>query len=165
VPRRLFEVIRRALFSFAVALALTVPALADDAGSTGPVTVTVPDGTDVSVALVAPLTSADNNPNDGFDVRVTRAVNVGGYTIIAKDAPGRGHVSKIDRAGGHGHPGAVAVVIDYVFSVDGLSSRTFRTRRRARRPGTMRRWSAFSPSGSARMRFAAVTPCWISRGC
>jgi hypothetical protein len=108
-----------AIMSVAFVAVMTVPAR----GADPKVLVTVPDDTVVPVQLVQPVTSADNKVGDIFDVRVTEPVNAGGYVIIASNAKGRGHVTKIDRAGGHGHAGTVAVVIDYVYSVDGLKVR------------------------------------------
>lgn len=81
--------------------------------------ITVPDDTTVAVQLVSPVTSADNHVDDIVDLHVTDRVNVGGYVIIAANAKGRGHVTKIDPAGGHGHPGEIEIVLDYVYAVDG----------------------------------------------
>lgn len=82
--------------------------------------VTIPDSTEVAVQLDAPVSSAESNLDDIVNVHVVGAVNVSGYMVIANNAKGRGHVIKVDRAGGHGHAGTIGVAIDYVYSVDGL---------------------------------------------
>lgn len=105
---------------FSLLLGGPVAAAVKPASAPIPVVVTVPDDTLVSVQLATNVSSADNHVGDIFEVQVTDDVNAGGYLIITRSAKGRGHVVKIDPAGGHGHPGTIEVVIDYIFSVDGL---------------------------------------------
>ena len=88
-------------------------------GATVNTRVIVPDDTVVAVQVTEQLTSAVNHAGDVFDINVTGAVSAGGYIVVAANAKGRGHVTKIDEAGGHGHPGTVEVALDYVFAVDG----------------------------------------------
>jgi hypothetical protein len=95
---------------------MLVPAFAAGTASR----VTIPDSTEVAVQLDTPVSSAVNNLDDVVNVHVVGAVNVSGYVVIANNAKGRGHVVKVDRAGGHGHAGTIVVVIDYVYAVDGL---------------------------------------------
>jgi hypothetical protein len=81
--------------------------------------VMVPGGTEVDVQLTEPISSSTANVGDTFGFRAVSDVVVNGWIIVAKGAPGVGEVLTVDRAGSHGHPGSLALQMDWVFATDG----------------------------------------------
>lgn len=81
--------------------------------------VTVPGGTPVMIRMVDTIDSGTANVGDTFEFKADDAVVVDGYVVIARGAEGRGEVTKVDRAGTHGHPGSLGIQLDYVYAVDG----------------------------------------------
>lgn len=81
--------------------------------------VTVPGGTPVVIRMVDTISSGQANVGDTFEFKADDNVVVNGYVVIARGAEGRGEVTKVDRAGAHGHSGNLGVKFDYVYAVDG----------------------------------------------
>lgn len=104
------------MVSAAAVLALAVmPLAALGAG----MRVTVPGGTPVTIRLVDKVDSGTANIGDTFEFKADDDVVVNGFVVIARGAEGRGEVTKVDRAGSHGHPGSLGIQLDYVYAVDG----------------------------------------------
>ena len=81
--------------------------------------VLVPDATSVPVHLVAPVNSSENHVGDLVPFVTESDVVVSGWVIIPGGSKGEGHITRIDLAGGHGHPGTLDMVCDWVVSADG----------------------------------------------
>lgn len=81
--------------------------------------VTIPGGTPVTIRMVDTIDSGTANVGDTFEFKVDDDVVVNGYVVIARGAAGKGEVTKVDRAGTHGHPGSLGVNLEYVYAVDG----------------------------------------------
>lgn len=81
--------------------------------------VLVPDATAVPVHLIAPINSAENHVGDLVSFVTVSDVVVNGWVVVPAGSKGQGHITKIDQAGGHGHPGTLDIVCDWVFSADG----------------------------------------------
>jgi hypothetical protein len=69
--------------------------------------------------MVDTISSSTANVGDTFEFKVDDNVVVNGYVVVARGAEGRGEVTSVDRAGGHGHSGNLGVKFDYVYAVDG----------------------------------------------
>jgi hypothetical protein len=54
--------------------------------------ITVPQGTDLTIALEQSLTTAENRPGDAFEASVAVPVAIDGKTVIPRDARVKGHV-------------------------------------------------------------------------
>jgi hypothetical protein len=81
--------------------------------------VTIPGGTPVTLRMVDTIDSGNANVGDTFEFKVDDDVVVNGYVVIARGAAGKGEVTKVDRAGTHGHPGSLSIELEYVYAVDG----------------------------------------------
>jgi hypothetical protein len=81
--------------------------------------VAIPGGTPVTIRMVDTIDSGTANVGDTFEFKTDDDVVVNGYVVIARGAAGKGEVTKVDRAGTHGHPGSLAIQLDYVYAVDG----------------------------------------------
>lgn len=101
--------------SAVAALALVILPLTALAGTR----VTIPGGTPITLRMVDTIDSGTANVGDTFEFKVDDDVVVNGYVVIARGAAGKGQVTKVDRAGTHGHPGSLAIQLDYVYAVDG----------------------------------------------
>jgi hypothetical protein len=101
-----------------VALAAALSLLAQ-ATSLAATRVAVPGGTPVTIRIVDTVDSGTANVGDTFEFKADDDVVVNGYVVIARGAEGRGEVTKVDRAGTHGHPGSLGIQLDYVYAVDG----------------------------------------------
>lgn len=106
---------KKIMVSAAAVLAFAVLPLAALAGTR----VTVPGGTPVTIRIVDKVDSGTANVGDTFEFKADDDVAVNGYVVIARGAEGRGEVTKVDRAGSHGHPGSLGIQLDYVYAVDG----------------------------------------------
>jgi hypothetical protein len=81
--------------------------------------ITVPGGTPVTIRMVDTIDSGTANVGDTFEFKADDDVVINGYVVIARGAEGRGEVTKVDRAGTHGHPGSLGIQLDYIYAVDG----------------------------------------------
>lgn len=81
--------------------------------------ITVPGGTPVTIRMVDTLDSGTANVGDTFEFKADDNVVINGYVVIARGAAGHGEVTKVDRAGNHGHAGSLGIQLDYVYAVDG----------------------------------------------
>ncbi len=85
----------------------------------GSTTVLVPGGTSVFVSLAEPISSATANVGDAVGIVVTKEVDVNGFVVIPKGANGQATVTSVERAGGNGQGGKIALTFDWVFGADG----------------------------------------------
>lgn len=85
----------------------------------GATLVMVPGGTIVAVSLSEPISSASANVNDEIGVVVKKEVDANGWVVVPAGAQGEATITSVDRAGGNGHGGQLAMSVDWVFSVDG----------------------------------------------
>jgi hypothetical protein len=81
--------------------------------------VTVPGGTNVSVSVTEPLSSANAAVGDHVALLVRKEIDIDGWVAIAQGANGQGTVITAAHAGGNGHGGKLAVHIDCVYAADG----------------------------------------------
>jgi hypothetical protein len=81
--------------------------------------VLVPGGTTVSVSLSEQLSSASATVNEVVPIVSNNEVDVSGWLVIPKGSPGQATVTTVDKAGGNGHGGQLALTIDWIFSADG----------------------------------------------
>ena len=93
------------------------PRIVAEAGA--PHRILVPAGTAIPVHIVGTLSSGTAKPDQTFQIQVADDVAVNGMVVFQKGAGGEGHVAQADTAGGNGHSGALALVFDYVYSMDG----------------------------------------------
>lgn len=103
------------IMAAAAGLAFTVLPLVAVAG----VRITIPGGTPLTIRMVDKIDSGSANVGDTFQFKADNDVVVNGYVVIARGAEGMGEVTKVDRAGGNGHPGSLGLQFDYVYAVDG----------------------------------------------
>ena len=85
----------------------------------GATLVLVPGGTIVAVSLTEPISSASASVNDEIGVVVKKEVDAGGFGVVPAGAQGEATITTVDRAGGNGHGGQLAMSVDWVFSSDG----------------------------------------------
>lgn len=100
----------------ALAAALSVCTTAVSLASTRLV---VPGGTPLTIRMSDKIDSGTANVGDSFQFQADDNVVINGYVVVARGAEGRGEVTKVDRAGGNGHPGSLGLQFDYVYAVDG----------------------------------------------
>ena len=81
--------------------------------------VTVPPGTIVPILLDRKLSSQVDKTNDSFTLKAAADVIVDGMLVIAKDAPGQGHIDSASKSGMFGKPGMLIPAFDWVTGVDG----------------------------------------------
>lgn len=81
--------------------------------------ITLPGGTQVTVALAQKIDSGSANVGDVFNFTVAKDVTVDGWVVIPQGAGGQGEVTSVDRAGGNGHAGRLGLKFDFVFAADG----------------------------------------------
>ncbi|HET9029392.1 MAG TPA: hypothetical protein VFN49_04380 [Candidatus Aquilonibacter sp.] len=105
---------RTSVAALAAAFSLTLTATAFAAQR-----VTVPGGTNVPIRMVDTISSGTANVGDTFEFKADDNVVVNGWVVIARGAEGRGEITKVDHAGGNGHPGSLGLQLDYVYAVDG----------------------------------------------
>lgn len=118
---------RKHLMTAAAALAIAVLPLSALAGTR----VTIPGGTPITVRMVDKIDSGTANVGDTFEFKADNDVVVNGYVVIARGAEGIGQVTKVDRAGSHGHPGSLGIQLDYIYAVDGEKIRLSTTNKTA----------------------------------
>jgi hypothetical protein len=90
------------------------PAIAADA-----VTVKVPDGTEIEIQLKNNLSGQEAKIGDLVDFTVLRPVQIGGITVIEKDASARARVTTAKKAGRWGKAGKIEWAMQDVQAVDG----------------------------------------------
>jgi hypothetical protein len=56
---------------------------------------------------------------DTFGIKAATDIMIDGWIVVAKGGGGLAEVLKVDRAGSHGHPGSLALQLDWVYGVDG----------------------------------------------
>lgn len=106
---------RKNLMTAAAAFTMAVLPLIALAGTR----VTIPGGTPINIRMVDTIDSGNANVGDTFEFKADEDVVVNGYVVIARGAEGVGEVTKVDRAGTHGHPGSLGIQLDYIYAVDG----------------------------------------------
>ena len=82
--------------------------------------ITVPEGTDLTVALDQSLSSAENRPGDTFQASVAAPIVIDGKTVIPKDARVKGHVVDAQASGRLSGIARLVLTLDSV-EVDGES--------------------------------------------
>jgi hypothetical protein len=112
-----------------IALLMTVaplPTLAQSTSTSNPDVhdtasrdVLVSAGTAVPVHVVGTVSSGSAKADDVFQIQVAEDVIVNDMLVFRKGSAGQGHIAGADSAGGNGHSGALSLVFDYVYSVDG----------------------------------------------
>lgn len=83
--------------------------------------VTIPDQTEVRIAIINELSSATAKVNDIVEFRVVEDVVLNGTKVIAKGAIARGTVIKAQKKGSFGRAGQLEFSINSVRSVGGES--------------------------------------------
>ena len=88
--------------------------------ATDPMTVLVPMGTEVDLAVDSTISSGNAKVDDTFSLHALHDVIIGDKIVIAKGAHGQGEVTDVEPAGSNGHPGKITLQYDWIDSVDGL---------------------------------------------
>lgn len=83
------------------------------------VRVVLPAGTPVEVATVNALNSAEVRAGDAVTLRVTKAIEVGGLTVIEAGAHATGRIVQAKRGRSFGRAGRLAWQMESVVAVDG----------------------------------------------
>jgi hypothetical protein len=83
--------------------------------------ITVPEGTDLTVVLNQSLSTMENRPGDTFEASVAFPIVIDGKTIIPKDAHVKGHVVDVQASGRLSGIARLVLTLDSV-EVDGESS-------------------------------------------
>ena len=83
-------------------------------------TITVPEGTDLTVALDQSLSTAENRPGDTFQASVAVPIVIDGKTVIPKDARVKGHLVDAQASGRLSGIARLVLTLDSV-EVDGES--------------------------------------------
>jgi len=96
----------------------TPPLAASQAPATSS-TVELLGGTQVQFNVVNPISSSNANVGDIVPIVVSKGVESDGFVVIPKAASGQAEVAAVDRAGGNGHGGRLALKFDFVYSADG----------------------------------------------
>lgn len=81
--------------------------------------VSVPDGTEVEIQLLAVASGEQLKVGDTVDFAVVRPIQVNGVTIFEKDAVGRARITTAKRAGHWGKAGKLEWAMQDVMAVDG----------------------------------------------
>ena len=96
------------------------PAPAAPAAPAGSRTVVVlPEGTQVTVSFVNPVSSDKNTLGEQVPVQVAKEVDVNGMIVVAKGAQGQATLTTVEHSGGNGSGGKVIFNVDWVYSADG----------------------------------------------
>jgi 3D (Asp-Asp-Asp) domain-containing protein len=80
---------------------------------------TVPDGTDLRLRLLMPLSSASARRGDPVRFEVSSDVTVRGVVVIAKGAEATGRVGEVAKSKSFGRPGKLEIDLTSVDAVDG----------------------------------------------
>ena len=86
-------------------------------------TISIPDGTLITLYLMDDLSSKTNHPNDPVHFKVREDVRINGKVVITWNAPGVGKVAIVGGRGLAGKSGSVNFTVDYVQAVDGSKIR------------------------------------------
>jgi hypothetical protein len=89
------------------------------AETTAPTTVTVPDGTELKLRLLTPVSSSTARLEDPIRFEAVDDVKVIDAVVIRKGAEAKGHVSEVKKNGSFGRSGKLSFSIDSVAGVDG----------------------------------------------
>ncbi|MGH7708858.1 MAG: hypothetical protein ACREM8_02965 [Vulcanimicrobiaceae bacterium] len=81
--------------------------------------IALPGGTGVDVSVAEAVSSASANKDDTIPIVVDKEIDADGWVLIPKGAHGQATISDVERAGGNGHGGKIALTIDWVYSADG----------------------------------------------
>jgi hypothetical protein len=103
----------------ATAFAATSSPSPSPSPAAAPGVILVPGGTPVVVALTEPISSGTANVDDQIGLVVKKEVDVGGWVVIPAGASGHATITSVQRAGGNGSGGKLAMTIDWVYSADG----------------------------------------------
>jgi hypothetical protein len=95
------------------------PARTAAAPATQTARVKLPAGTPVEVETVHAINSAEVRAGDALSLRVTKAVEVGGLTVIEAGAHAAGRVVRAKRGRPFGKAGQIMWQMEYVVAVDG----------------------------------------------
>ena len=79
----------------------------------------LPGGTPIKLVVTDKISSSNANVGDTFGIKAADDIVVDGWVVVAKGAGGLAEIVKVDRAGSHGHPGSLAIQLDFVYGVDG----------------------------------------------
>lgn len=90
-----------------------------DVAPAAPASVTVPDGSEVKLRLLTPVSSASARLEDVLRFEALEDVKVMNVTVITKGAEAKGHVSEVKKNGSFGRSGKLSFSIDSVVGVDG----------------------------------------------
>jgi hypothetical protein len=83
--------------------------------------VLVPEGTEIRVRLLSPISSKDARPEDRLSFEVLEDVLVDGAVVVKRDARGKGRVTEAQKSRSFGRKGKLSFAIDSVEAVDGQS--------------------------------------------
>lgn len=101
------------------AAAAAHPSRPEAASAAKTVRVTLPAGTPVEVAVAHAVNSAEVRAGDAVSFRVTKAVEVGGLTLIEAGAHATGRIVTAKRGRSFGRAGRLAWQMESVVAVDG----------------------------------------------
>jgi len=79
----------------------------------------VPGGTAITVVVTNPISSSTAKVGDTFSIEAQSEVDVDGWMVVSKGAPGQGTITSVDHAGSHGHPGSLGIEMNWIYAVDG----------------------------------------------
>ncbi len=109
--------------AFVVCLGMWAPRSSNSAQQSETQTISVPDGTLITLYLMDDLSSKTNHPNDPVHFKVREDVRINGKVVIAWNAPGVGKVAIVGGRGLAGRAGSVNFTVDYIEAVDGSKIR------------------------------------------
>ncbi len=126
MPARLTVFSRLGFFAaigFLSGVVLTAPPAGLRAQQFETQTLSIPDGTLITLYLMDDLSSKTNKPNDTVHFKVREDVRINGKVVIAWNAPAAGKVAIVGGRGLAGKAGSVNFTVDYVQAVDGSKIR------------------------------------------
>ena len=109
--------------AFLAWLGILAPPAGLPAQQSEPQTISIPDGTLITLYLMDDLSSKTNRPNDPVHFKVREDLRINGKVVIALNAPGVGKVAIVGGRGMAGRAGSVNFTVDYVQAVDGSKIR------------------------------------------
>lgn len=90
---------------------------------TGPLDVTIPDGTEFIALLDEELSSGSATEGDPVNFKVKDDVKVDGKTVIARDTLVKGTIANAEKAGRMGKGGKLGIRVESTTAVDGQKVR------------------------------------------
>ncbi len=103
-----------AMSSVALSQSATTPATTSTPSAVAPTKVRIPEGTEVQLVFVDPLSSATNGEGDRFTLRTDGGVKVDGQTVIKAGSIAVGTVTNARKRGYMGKAGELNVILSYV---------------------------------------------------